>query len=306
MDDITINPVAETLAIDSTKSANPFKRFGIAVWKKLKSIRFIKPFFTIPNLILALVFTFIPLGFMVVMAFRGDDGFTLSNFTEFFTSPIVLPALGRSLLVALLTTLGCLLIAYPLALALANSKINKSVILVLMFILPMYMNSLMRTTALRVLFGLIGLDAPGHALIRIVLAYIYIFFPFMLLPIYTGLSNMDKSYIEASKDLGGNGFTTFLKVILPLSLPGVISGIFMVFMPAVTSFAIRDVLMSGIPGEGWYLFGNEIFRIIMGPGHDGAAAAYSIILLIVVFGIMIATGKFQAMREKKAGGKMNG
>jgi len=270
--------------------------------KLKKKLRFKKPFLTFPHLLVSLVFVFVPLGFMLIAAFRGVDGsFTLDNFADFFTAH-VLRLLGRSLLVALLTTIFCLLISYPLALALANSKINKSLILVLMFILPMYMNSLLRSYAMRALLDIMGFNQLNHALFSIVISHVYIFFPFMLLPIYTSLVNMDKNYLDASRDLGASGFTTFLKITLPLSVPGILSGIFMVFMPVVSSFAIRDVAMMPIAGEGWRLFGNELYSIVRGARPDAIAAAYSMILLVVVFAIMIGANYIQGWREKRVGG----
>jgi len=291
------------MATQTQKIQSKPQRFFAALKKKA---RFKKPMLTFPHLLISLVFVFVPLGFLLVHAFLRRDFyteqfyFTFANISAFFTQH-TLRLLGRSLLVALLTTVFCLLLAYPLALALANSKINKSVVLVLMFVLPMYINSLLRATAMRVVLDVLGFTELSHALPAIVISHVYIFFPFMLLPLYTSFVNMDKSYLDASKDLGANGFRTFLKVTLPLSLPGIISGIFMVFMPVVSSFAIRDTVMLGIAGEGWRLFGNELFSIVDGPRPNGEAAAFSMILLVVVFGIMIGTNYIQGWREKRAG-----
>jgi len=283
-----------------------------------KKVRFKRPYFAFPHLLIALIFVFVPLVFLLVNAFMGTGfyecaytgtqstyrTFTLDNFARFFTGAIWI-TLGRSLIVALLTTIFCLLFAYPLALALANSKINKSIILVLMFILPMYMNSLLRATAMRVLLDVMGMTTPNLALTRIIISHVYIFFPFMLLPIYTSLVNMDKSYIEASKDLGASNLSTFVKVTLPLSVPAMISGIFMVFMPVVSSFVIRDVMMQNIPGDGWFLFGNHIYGTVTGATPDGQGAALSIMLLIIVFGVMFGVNKVRAYREKKSGGAVS-
>jgi len=274
--------------------------------KLCKKLRFKKPMLTFPHLLISLVFVFVPLGFMLVHAFMRQDTvtrefyFTIANFASFFTAAVLLQ-LWRSIVVAFLTTVFCLILAYPLALALANSKINKSVILVLMFVLPMYMHSLLRAQAMRVVLDIMGMTQLNQALFSIVISNVYIFFPFMLLPIYTSLANMDKSYLEASRDLGAGSLSTFGRIVLPLSLPGIISGIFMVFMPVLSSFAVRDIVMLGIVGEGWRLFGNELFGIIRGTRHDGEAAAYAFILLAVVFAIMIGAYYIQSWREKRSG-----
>jgi len=265
-----------------------------------KKLRFKRPYFAFPHLLIALIFVFVPLVFLIISAFTSGEtgGFTFANFAEFFINATWI-TLGNSLLVALLTTVFCLLLAYPLALALASSKINKSLILVLMFILPMYMNSLLRATAMRVLLDIFGLDA-GYVLTRVVIGNVYIFFPFMLLPIYTSLVNMDKSYIEASRDLGASSFSTFAKVTLPLSLPGIISGIFMVFMPVVSSFVIRDVMAQF--GDNLPLFGYRVYSLFERTGTEGIGSALSIMLIIIVFGVMFGANKVRAIREKKSGG----
>jgi spermidine/putrescine transport system permease protein len=178
---------------------------------------------------------------------------------------------------------------------LANSKFNKSMILVMLFIMPMYINSLLRTLALKAVFQMIEFD---NIFMRVVIAHVFDFFPFMLLPIYTILVNMDKSYLEASADLGVNPVKTFLKVTLPLSVPGIVSGILMVFMPTVSMFAIRDIVADS---EEMSMFGNEIDAIFRNNNFYGEGAAYAIILLLLVMVTMVASSRLNAKREKEGG-----
>jgi len=249
--------------------------------------------FAFPYFFLSALFVIIPLIILLVYAFRDSGGaFSLSNFTKFFTEPTVRNAMGRSLLLALATTAVCLALTYPVALVLANSKFNKTLILVLLFILPMYINSLLRTLALKSVFDMIGLS---DVFTRLVIAHVYDFFPFMLLPIYTVLVNMDKSYLEASSDLGGSAIKTFSKVTLPLSVPGIISGVLMVFMPTVSMFAIRDIVADS---DRWSMFGNSIERKFKYEETYGEGAAYAVILLAMVLITMLVAGRLNATRNK--------
>ena len=129
----------------------------------------------------------------------------------------------------------CLLIAYPVALVLASSPFNKYFVLSLLFIIPMWMNFVLRIIALKSLLYVLGIS---EGLFSVIVGMVYDFLPFMMLPIYTVLTEIDKSYFEASADLGANKFTTFFKVTLPLSAGGIMSGITMVFMPVFSAYAI--------------------------------------------------------------------
>ncbi|MCL2796716.1 MAG: ABC transporter permease [Firmicutes bacterium] len=258
----------------------------IAIKKRKRHFALRRQHFSFPYFFLSALFVVIPLVILLVYAFRDLGGaFSFSNFAKFFTEATVRNAMGRSLLLALATTAVCLALSYPVALVLANSRFNKTVVLVLLFILPMYINSLLRTLALKSVFEMIGLS---DVFTRLVIAHVYDFFPFMLLPIYTVLVNMDKSYLEASNDLGGNAASTFLKVTLPLSVPGIVSGILMVFMPTVSMFAIRDIVADS---DRWSLFGNSIERKFKYEETYGEGAAYAIILLAMVLVTMLVASR---------------
>ena len=219
--------------------------------------------------------------------------------------------LWRSVVMALETTLVCLVLGYPVAYILSNMKRSRAAIVSMFFILPMWMNFLLRTYAWQVLLDTngainalltsIGL-APQQLLFTetaILLGNIYNFLPFMILPIYTVLIKLDKSHLEAASDLGANGITTFARVILPLSMPGVISGITMVFIPAITTFAISRLLGGGM----YMLYGDLIENQFLLVNEWGIGSALSFILLILVIISMLIMRNAER-RTGEEGGKL--
>ncbi len=213
--------------------------------------------------------------------------------------------LVRSFILAAFSTGICLLLGYPLAMILASKDFERKNIMLLLLIVPMWMNFLLRTYAWLTLLekkGIINsllssLNLPTINIIyttkAVVLGMVYNFLPFMVLPIYTVLSKIDKSVIEAAEDLGANSFITFKKVIFPLSLPGVISGITMVFMPAVTTFVISRLL-----GGGHYkLIGNLIEQQFLSVYDWNFGSAISIIMMIVILISMGILSKYEEVRE---------
>ena len=232
--------------------------------------------FSMPYLALSIIFGVIPLLIMLYYAFTdGDNHFTFANFAHFFTRPHIILVMLRSMLIALITTAICFILAYPLALALSSSTLNKKAVLVMLFILPMWINSLLRTYTVKILLSLLNVS---NAWVAVTTGMVYDFFPFMLLPLYSVLSGMDKSVIEASHDLGASAVTTLFKVKLPLSVPGIVSGVLMVFMPTVSTFAISDILGD----TSTYMFGNIINQWFNSSGGWHIGSAYSFILLILI------------------------
>ncbi|MDR2202541.1 MAG: ABC transporter permease [Clostridiales bacterium] len=261
-------------------------------------LKFRRSYFAAPYLLLNVLFIIVPLVFLLVMAFTGEDGgFTFANFASFFTGANALRVMGRSFLIAFLTTAGCLLVGYPVALILSNSKINTSAVLVLLFVLPMWINSLLRTYAIKSVFDAVNMQ---NEYAKVTIAMIYDFFPFMLLPLYTAMVNLDKSLTEAASDLGAGAFTVFLRVRLPLSVPGIISGVLMVFMPTVSTFAISEIV-SGKPET--YLFGNLINDFFgKNEGLYGLGSAYAFILLMLICLTLFAANKLAKGGELGRGG----
>lgn len=242
--------------------------------RKIKGIK--RTAFSVPYLALSVVFVVVPLFIMVYYAFTDLDGnISIDNFVHFFVRPNIIKVMGRSFLVALITTVLCFLLAYPVALALSSSTLNKNAVLVMMFILPMWINSLLRTYAMKIVLKILDVTNPWVA---VTTGMVYDFFPFMLMPLYSILSGMDKNLIEASKDLGASPIRTLFTVQLPLSLPGIVSGVLMVFMPTVSTFAISDILGN----TDTYLFGNVIDQWFRNSGGWHIGSAYSLILLVLI------------------------
>ena len=195
---------------------------------------------SIPYLVFLTVFVVLPLILVVVYAFQDSYGhFTLANITKFFSDSDAMGTFALSMEVAIENTLICILLGYPAAWILANRNLNRSAVTVVLFILPMWINALMRTLATAELFNMLGISL-GKGTLLFGMAYDYL--PFMIYPIYNVLNKMDKSYAEAAQDLGATPWQVFWKVIVPLSMPGVTSGIMMVFMPTVSTFAISEFL----------------------------------------------------------------
>jgi spermidine/putrescine transport system permease protein len=246
-----------------------------------------------PYLIWMVIFIVIPLLMIFYYAFTVSDSsgtrFTLEHMMKSFDR-IYMVAIGKSLLYAVISTVICLLLAYPLALILIKRSSGGSAMLFI-FILPMWMNFLLRTYAWLSLLetnnGLINtvlraLHLPVLDIIgtpkAIILGMVYNFLPFMVLPIYNALAKIDKSVMEAAYDLGANDMKRLLKVTIPLSMPGVMSGITMVFMPAMTSFVIPNLLGSGKVN----LIGNMIEQQFLMTYDWGFGAALSFVLMIII------------------------
>ena len=267
--------------------------------------------FSYPYIVWMIIFIAAPMMLIGYYALTDKTGaFTLANLISGLRSQNM-AVLWRSVVMALETTLVCLVLGYPVAYILSNMKRSRAAIVSMFFILPMWMNFLLRTYAWQVLLDTngainallasIGL-APQQLLFTetaILLGNIYNFLPFMILPIYTVLIKLDKSHLEAASDLGANGITTFARVILPLSMPGVISGITMVFIPAITTFAISRLLGGGM----YMLYGDLIENQFLLVNEWGIGSALSFILLILVIISMLIMRNAER-RTGEEGGKL--
>ena len=231
-----------------------------------------------PYALFLLCLVILPLVLIGVYAFTNPSGeFTLLNFVSFFTNSLYLNSFIYSIGIALITTIICLLLGYPAAYIMAMADFKTPHVIAMLFILPMWINFLLRTIATVELFHMFGLPLGEGALI---FGMVYDFLPFMIYPIYNTLQKMDTSLIEAAHDLGANRTQVFTKVTLPLSVPGIYSGIVMVFMPTVSTFAISELLTH----NKITLFGSLIQRSF---GEGGIAmwnygAALSLIMLIII------------------------
>ena len=238
----------------------------------------------IPYLIFLVIFVALPLLLIVVYALQdGSGGFTLENVTRFFTDSDALNTFAVSIEVAVENTLICLLLGYPAAYILANRNLNKSAVTVILFILPMWINALMRTLATAELFNVFGFTLGKGTLL---FGMVYDYLPFMIYPIYNVLLKMDNSYAEAAADLGATPVQVFGKVTLPLSMPGISSGILMVFMPTVSTFAISEFLTN----NKIKLFGTIIQENINSSMWNYGAALSLVMLVIIGLTTMILGG----------------
>ena len=230
---------------------------------------------SIPYALFLALFVVMPLVLIMIYAFQGEDGsFSLSNFERFIEQREAANTFIYSIGIALITTLLCIAIGYPAAYILARKTTSTARVVVMLFILPMWINVLVRTLATVALFDFLRLPLGEGALI---FGMVYNFLPFLISPIYHVLQKMDHSLIEAAEDLGGTPRQVFTKVVLPLSMPGGVSGVMMVFMPTISTFAIAELLtMNNIK-----LFGTTIQENINnGMWHYGAALSFIMLLII--------------------------
>lgn len=250
--------------------------------------------FAYPYIVWMLIFILAPMLLIVWYAFTKNGNFTLANLGAALQDPIYLQVLARSVWIAFEATIICLLLGYPIAWLLSTMKKSTATILYVLFVVPMWMNFLLRTYAwqalldsagiLNSILGFLGLP-PQNLLYTeeaIMLGTVYNFLPFMVLPIYSVLIKLDKSLLEAAYDLGANSVTAFIKVVLPQSIPGVISGITMVFIPAITAFAISRLL----GGSKFMLYGDLIENQFITLGRDawpvGSALSFILLLLVLI------------------------
>lgn len=261
-----------------------------------------------PYLFWAISFIIIPLLVIVYYGLTDSNNtFTFANLAA-ITTPENLKALGLALLLSFISTVICLLLAYPLAMILANSNMNQSSFIVMIFILPMWMNFLLRTMAWQTLLeknGVINgilsfLHLPNLEIINtpyaIVLGMVYNFLPFMVLPLYNVLIKIDKNVIHAAQDLGANAWQVFFKITLPLSVPGMISGITMVFVPALTTFVISDLL----GGSKILLIGNVIEQEFQQGSNWHVGSGLSLVLMVFIILSMALIAKYDKDGEGTA------
>jgi len=245
--------------------------------------------FAYPYVVWMALFIVAPMLLIVYYAFTSDGALSFGNIREAL-DPLYLGILARSVWIALKATAVCLLLGYPVAYLLSRMKRSTAAILSVFFIVPMWMNFLLRTYAWQVLLdsnGLINtvltaMGLPTQSMLytesAVMLGMVYNFLPFMILPIYTVLSKLDRAHTEAAMDLGATGVQTFFRVTLPLSVPGIVSGIMMVFIPAITAFAISRLLGGGM----FMMYGDLIENQFLLMSAWGTGSALSFILLILV------------------------
>ena len=237
-------------------------------------------------------FVLVPMALIVFYAFTNTDGhFTLANIQKFWIHPQAMNTFLYSVVVAVITTILCILIGYPAAFILSKMESRKAKLLVILFILPMWINFLIRTLATVALFDFFKIPLGEGALI---FGMVYNFLPFMIYPIYNILQKTDQNLIEAAQDLGANPLQVFLKTIFPLSIPGITSGVIMVFMPVISTFAIAELLtINNIK-----LFGTTLQEnIYNGTWNYGAALSLVMLIFIGITVLFNGEGNSKAAEE---------
>ena len=236
--------------------------------------RFSRKTLGIPYALFLLLFVVSPLIVLFYYAFTNGEGqFTIANFTGFFTDPNTMGTLCYSFAIALVTTLVCLLIAYPVAYILAKSHFKKKSVLVMLFIMPMWINFSLRITALKEILTLIEGNLAYYPFLNAVCGMTYDFLPFMILPLYNTISKLDDSLIEAAKDLGAND---------RVSVPGIVSGVSMVFLPAMTNYVVLDMLYNST-----YIMGSLIGSYFAAYNwHGGSMIALILLAIICAFTLL--------------------
>ncbi len=265
--------------------------------------RFSRKLLAIPYALFLAFFVVAPLLIIVYYAFTDANGaFTFDNVILFFSGSggdsffqsASFKTIVQSLFISVMSTVVCLLIAYPVAYIIAKSKLKNKMGLLLLFIVPMWVNFVLRVNALKELLDWIGIynKSNGWNLFNTILGMVYDFLPFMILPIYTTIIKIDQSYIEAARDLGASPARTFFKVTLPLSKAGIMSGVSMVFLPSMTNYVVSNYMTfnhTKIIGS----FIDECFRNDL--WNMGSVTA--LLLLTLMFVITWATGGFDTQAE---------
>jgi spermidine/putrescine transport system permease protein len=246
----------------------------------------------IPYAVFLTCFVIAPLIVIFYYAFTNGEGrFSISNLVGFFTNSNTIGTLFYSILISVTTTCMCLLIAYPVSYILARSKIKKKAVLLAIFIVPMWINFTLRIVALKEVLSMIEGNLAYHPFLNTIIGMTYDYLPFMILPLYTTLMKMDNQLLEAAYDLGSSKMDAFIKITLPLSLPGIVSGVTMVFLPAMTNYVILDMLYNNT-----FIMGSLIGSYFNAyDWHSG-----SMISLVLLMIILIITWATKGFTEKES------
>lgn len=257
--------------------------------KRKFKFRLTRRAFSYPYILFLMLFVVVPLVLILINAFIYDGGFSFKNFADFFnvSTSSGLDVLWKSIVIGFITTAICLILGYPIALILSKMKAGK--LLVLFFVLPMWINFLIRTLATKAIFESLNIQLGMGT---VIFGMVYNYLPFMIMPLYNAISNIDKSYEEAALDLGADKFTMLVKTTLPLSFPGILSGVTMVFIPAISTFAITEILSD----RQIYLFGDSI-QNMFSQNMYGVGSVMSLVMLVLVLVSNLVMSRFGASED---------
>lgn len=253
----------------------------------MREITFSRKNLGIPYVLFLLVFIVVPLVVLIYYAFTNGQGEpTFANLTGFFSNPNTLGTLCYSFAIAFVTTVVCLLLAYPTAYILATSKMRSKSVMIMIFIMPMWINFSLRLTALKEVLTWLEGNLAYYPFVNSVVGMTYDFLPFMILPIYTTISKLDGALLEAARDLGAGEVEAFLKVTLPLSVPGIVSGVSMVFLPAMTNYVVLDMLYNST-----YIMGSLIGSYFSAYNWHGGSMIALILLAVICLFTLLGRGE---------------
>ncbi len=262
----------------------------------MRRFRFSRKTLGIPYAIFLLFFVVMPLAALVFYAFTNGQGqATLANLLDFFTNANTLGTLVYSLAIAIVTTIVCLAIAYPTAYFLAMSGLKNQTVMLMLFIMPMWINFSLRITALKEILTVLEGNMAFYPFFNTIIGMTYDFLPFMILPLYTTISKLDGSLTEAALDLGADNRRAFFTVTLPLTVPGIISGVMMVFLPSMTNYVILEMLSNNT-----YIMGSLIGSYFNAYDWHGGSMI-SLILFAIICVITLLTGGDREERVQRGG-----
>lgn len=242
--------------------------------------RFQRKYFSIPYVIFLALFILVPMLLITYYAFSDASGkLSFAAAAKFFSDASKLHVLVVSLFVAIQTTIICLLIGYPIAYFLASKKYNKNIVLVMLFIMPMWINFVLRTAATRDILFTIGVTGGRFPYLATLIGMVYNYLPFVILPLYSTMLKLDRSQMEAASDLGASPVKVFLTNVIPQSLPGIISAVTMTLMPVMSSYVISDALSEG----NITLIGNSIYlSFANSQWNNGSFMAFLLLILVLL------------------------
>lgn len=243
----------------------------------MKKNDFGRGLWSIPYIIFLALFVILPLLVVIYYGFTdGDGNLSFYNFIAFFSNSRTMGTLLYSVVIAVITTIICLVLAYPVAFILAKGVYARKHAFLMVFVLPMWINFTLRITALKEILSLLEGNLALHPFMNTIICMVYDFLPFMIMPLFNAITKLDDSLVEAGRDLGANDFLIFVKIILPLTIPGIISGITMVFLPAMTNYVVLDMVYNST-----YIMGSLIGSYFNSYDWNNGSVISAILLIMI-------------------------
>lgn len=256
-----------------------------------------RKYFSVPYIVFLLLFVILPLLVVCYYAFTNGQGeWTVTNFISFFTNLRTVGTLFYSIVIAFTTTVVCLLLAYPAAYFLARGPFRRSAVWILLIVMPMWINFTLRITALKEVLSVLEGNLAYHPFLNTILCMTYDFLPFMIMPLYSSISKLDPQLWEAAQDLGARRWQILWKVIIPMTMPGILSGITMIFLPAMTNYVVLDMVYNST-----YIMGSLIGSYFNTyDWHSGSMV--SVILLLLIFCFYGVSSRMADQQNQQRGG----